>query len=575
MARPQHLKYFEDVLSGKIVACKWIKKLAKRQLDLHANPGDKWVFIEEEAAAVRRFIRLLPHVEGDEAARGELFNPEPWQDALVSELYGWREKGNTGRKKYRQVICQVAKKNGKTFLAAAIALYELLFANPGFGNKIHSAATMREQASLSWDVAAAMVKQMDSSLVSDVKVTGKAISLSNGVDLFSPVSREAKNLEGKNVSFAIFDESALIDKQEVYSNIRTGMIGRRGRAWELHITTAQGKLVSVYMSLRKLMIQVLEGILDSDRYEHVLPFLYETDEGCDPFEDEECWAHANPNLGVSVLKEDLRIAVQTAKDNPREKPEVANKHFNMWVSDYTSWLDIDAWDACKEESDGDVVEFYLGVDLASTQSLCAVTKLDRLRSGKFRVGVKTFISDKFYNQAKDELKNQYRYAKDRGELVVTPGNVTDLDAIEEYVIELLEDRKCKKLAADPYHAQHMINRLEKTYPKHVFILKQNYMMLNQPIHDLEEMVLNKQIEHDGSNFLRWQFLNVRIKKDPKTKMVMFDNEDEQDHIDSFSALVNAVKAIDEGDNIFAESPVKFFSFEEIMAMGKEEEEEGG
>lgn len=542
-----HLKYAEDVVSGKIVAGKDLKLLCKRQLKLHKNPG-KYVYIDAYADGIRRFLRYLPHIEGIWATRKQLFEPQPWQDFIISEMYGWRHADETDKRKYNQVIIQVAKKNGKTFLSSGIALYELKYAAPGSGAKVYSAATQRDQAALVWKAAKEMIRRMPPEITHDIKITQNLISLDTGTDEFAPVSREANTLEGKNPSCVIFDEAALIENIDVFTNLQTAAAGRMGHQLEVYITTAQGLITSPYMDMREVAKDVLNGTLKD---EHMLPVLYEVDEDDDPLKDESCWGKANPNLEVSVSIDFLRKKVEEANRTPSMKAGILNKHFNKWTSAAQSFLAVEDWDKCAGEPmmRGDC---YIGLDLASVHDLCSISLLFYPEPMIAHLFVKAFLSKGRFDALPENIKAIYQEAIDVGELQLNDGFTTSLPAAERFIRECMDEHDVRRVGADPHNAQQMVNQLEEDYPGKILIVRQNRPNMSPGIKRLERHILDRKFVHSGTRFLRWQFANCRIDEHPETEQLLLVKNHPDHKIDSITSTVVGLRCADEPADLFSE-----------------------
>src|SRR5712664_1532397 len=151
-------QYCEDVLSGKGPACKWVKRACERQVkDLQRIPQEHFIytFDEEKASRVCRFIERLPHIKGP--LSGQRIKLEPWQCFTLTTIFGWVKK-STGTRRFKKVYIEVPKGNGKSALSSGVALYMLAADGEG-GAEIYSAARVKEQARLVFDVACAMMRE--------------------------------------------------------------------------------------------------------------------------------------------------------------------------------------------------------------------------------------------------------------------------------------------------------------------------------------------------------------------------------------------------------------------------------
>ena len=152
-------QYAADVLSGAVPACKWVRLAVERNNRDLLDGADRGLWFDVEAAQhVIDFFGFLKHSKGRWA--GTTIQLEPWQQWLLSVLFGWmREDPETGLvvRRYRLAYLEVGRKNGKSTLAAGIGLY-LMDADGEPGAEIYSAATKTEQARIVFDEAKRMVQ---------------------------------------------------------------------------------------------------------------------------------------------------------------------------------------------------------------------------------------------------------------------------------------------------------------------------------------------------------------------------------------------------------------------------------
>src|SRR3972149_5332342 len=151
--------------------------------------------------AVAFFERLLVHIEGEWA--GESFSLLPWQrDEIIRPLFGWKRRDGT--RKFRYAYIEIPRKNGKSTLAAGIALY-LLFADEEPGAKVFSAAAEREQAAIVFETAKAMVEESPK-LLAVCDVFKRSIVVPATWSAHPPRSAAVNSKAGPRAAFFGFDE---------------------------------------------------------------------------------------------------------------------------------------------------------------------------------------------------------------------------------------------------------------------------------------------------------------------------------------------------------------------------------
>ena len=195
-------RYALDVVSGLIPACQWTVKACKRHLEDLAQVNGPYRFDEARGNHVCRFIERLPHVTGRWAAQKQLITLEPWQCFIVCSLFGWLSKA-TGKRRFTLAYICIPRKNAKSTLAAAIALYCLIFDGES-GAQVFCGAGTEDQAHHVFDPARKMVLGTPKLLQMGVEVAAKTIS----VPMTNSVMRclIGKPGDGGSPSFACVDE---------------------------------------------------------------------------------------------------------------------------------------------------------------------------------------------------------------------------------------------------------------------------------------------------------------------------------------------------------------------------------
>ena len=304
-------QYAEDVRSGKIVACHWVKQAVERYYrDLDQALDKGWKFSRQHAERAINFIERLRHVKGKWA--GEYLKLEPWQCFIVWNVFGWLLAGTMTRR-YTEAYVELARKNGKSTLAAGIALY-LEFADKEMGAEVYSVATTRDQARICFRYAQDMVRFSD--LKSYAVVTRDAIAYEPLGCTYKPLSSDARNLDGCHSHGVIVDEYHAHRTDEVYDVMQTSM-GARQQPLMLIITTAGLDTSVPCFAYRKTMTQVLDGTLDADRNFAIIYTLDDIEEVDDP----TMWIKANPCYGISLSEEWLVDQYEKMK---REPSKIAN-----------------------------------------------------------------------------------------------------------------------------------------------------------------------------------------------------------------------------------------------------------
>jgi phage terminase large subunit-like protein len=357
-------RYIKSVTDGKTLACKWVKLFCRRHAqDLKTAHRRGLRFDEDAACDVLRFFDFLHHSKGEWA--GRQFVLAPWEQAYLWVLFGWKRKN--GNRRFRTSYLEVARKNGKSTLAAGVALY-LLDADGEDGAEVYSAATKRDQAKIVHGEAARMVRS-SAPLKKYLTVHRDTIHALDTNSKFEPLSSDFNSLDGLNIHGAIVDEVHAHKTRDLWDILETAT-GARRQPLMFAITTAGVSRESVCRELHDYTEKILEGSLKDDSF---CGIIYTLDEG-DDWTDERVWIKANPNLKESVKLDDLKDKARKAKEAPSALNAFLRLHMNMWTQGETRWIDPDVWNACNGRTD---IEFlknepcYGGLDLSSTTDITA------------------------------------------------------------------------------------------------------------------------------------------------------------------------------------------------------------
>ena len=330
-------RYVEDVLAGRRVAGRWERAAVARHVRDMESGRDRGLWFDDGAGQhVLDFFGFLKHSKGEWAGRP--FVLEGWQALLLWSLFGWMQKD--GLRRFRTAYIEIARKNGKSTLAAGIGLY-LLDADGEPGAEVYTAATKRDQARIVHGEAIRM-RDASRSLSARIQKFKDNLSVPSTASKYEPLGRDADSLDGLNVHGAIVDELHAHKNREMWDVLDTAT-GSRRQPLILGITTAGYDRKSVCWELHEYTEKVLSRVIEDDRHFGV---VYGLDEG-DAWEDEENWRKANPNLGVSKKWDDMRRKAARAKEAPAALNAFLRLELNVWTQVEKRWLDPEDWAGCK------------------------------------------------------------------------------------------------------------------------------------------------------------------------------------------------------------------------------------
>ena len=462
---------------------------------------------ESHASRKVRLINQLTHTKGVFA--GQSFHLRPWQERqIIRPLF---KTGKDGRRIYRTCLLMMPRKNGKTELAAALAIDGLLFDGEA-GAEVYSAAADKDQASLVFNVAAQMVRN-DDELYGQVEIldSQKRIVHRKSGSMYRAISAEAYSKHGFNASRVIYDELHAAPTRELW-DVLTTSTGGRDQPLVMAISTAGYDRHSILWELYAHALKVRENPAIDPSF---LPILFEAPREAD-WTDERVWKQANPALGDFRSLEEMRIACARAQEIPAQENVFRRLYLNQWTEQASRWITLAAWDGCRVDPMRALEgrPCYLGLDLSATQDLTALVAVFP-DDEAVDVRAAFFLpADRLHDRVQRD-RVPYDLWRDQGWLTVTPGNVVDYEAVRRTIREWAERYDVREIAFDPWNATDLVTRLQEQDGLTCIKVRQGYESVSAASKALEAAVLAKTLRQDGNPVLRWNVSNVSVESDPQ------------------------------------------------------------
>ncbi|QZT30279.1 terminase large subunit [Streptococcus suis] len=478
------------------------------------------------------FINNLSHTKGKWA--GKRFDLLPWQEQIVRDLFGIvKEDGN---RQFLTAYIEIPKKNGKSELAAAIALY-LLYADNEASAEVYGAACDRNQASIVFDVAKQMV-QMSHPLEKRSKIMGatKRIVNYSNAGFYQVLSAETGTKHGLNVSGLVFDEIHAQPNRHLYDVLTKGSGDAREQPLFFIITTAGTDRNSICYELHTKALDILNGRKKDTSFYPVVYGLSDEDD----WNDEANWRRANPSLGHTIGIDRVREAYQQALDNPAEENVFKQLRLNMWTSSSIAWIPEHVY-----AKGNDPIQYenlkgrscYAGLDLSSTSDITALVLVFPPRFEE-----ENYIVLPYFWLPEDTLELRcrrdhvlYDIWERQGYIKTTEGNVVHYGFIEKFIEELSEIYHIKEIAYDRWNATQMVQNLEGMGLTLV-PFGQGYKDMSPPSKELYKLMMEGKIQHGGHPVLKWMGQNVVMRQDPAGN-IKPDKEKSVEKIDGIVALI--------------------------------------
>lgn len=529
--------YASAVLDGSIPACKWVRLACKRHVTDLAEAHSCGLWWDQSAADhALEFFTFLRHSKG--RWNDSAFELAGWQAFIVASIFGWKRAD--GLRRFRIAFIEVPRKNGKTTLAAAIALY-LLVCDGEAGAEIYSAATKRDQAKLVFEDAKALVARSPE-IAEIVERLTYSLVIPEARSKFEPLSADADTADGLNPFVAVCDEIHAWKSRDLWDVLLTGM-GSREQPLALAITTAGDFADSIYNELHGDAEQVLEGVVADDAVFGYIACLDVEDDWKNP----ATWGKANPNLGVSLSQTELAEAIKRAERQPSSQNKTKRNRLGLRTSALDAWLRLDQWDRCgtpwpTEELLGRPA--WGAIDLASTADLAAFVLAfpwEQVR-GQFAYRLRCWFwcpadSD---NQQAEKLRRRIFPWVQQGLVELTSGGSIDHGRIEETVKEAAQLYDIKALCFDPFNCESTANRLAAE-GLNCLRFPQNAGQYNEPTRAFEAAVIDGRLLHGGNPVLRWMASNCVIIENGAGQ-IMPSRKRSREKIDGIPAAVMSIGA---------------------------------
>lgn len=481
------------------------------------------------------FIECLCHTKGTWA--GKPFELIDWQEQIIRDVFGILKPN--GYRQFNTAYIEIPKKQGKSELAAAVAL--LLCCGDGEQRaEVYGCAADRQQASIVFEVAADMVR-MCPALSKRVKLLAsqKRIIYLPTHSFYQVLSADAYSKHGFNVSGVIFDELHTQPNRKLFDVMTKGSGDARTQPLYFLITTAGTDTHSICYETHQKALDIIAGRkIDATFY----PVIYGAKD-TDDWTDVKVWKKANPSLGITVGMDKVEAACESARQNPAEENAFRQLRLNQWVKQAIRWMPMDKWDACAfpvqpDELKGRVC--YGGLDLSFTTDITAFVLVfpPQDEADNYVVLPYFWIPEENVSLRVRRDHVPYDVWQKQGFLHTTEGNVVHYGYIEKFIETMGEQYNIREIAFDRWGAVQMVQNLEGMGFT-VVPFGQGFKDMSPPTKELMKLVLEKRIAHGGHPVLRWMMDNIYIRTDPAGN-IKADKEKSTEKIDGAIAAIMAL-----------------------------------
>lgn len=451
-----------------------------------------------------------------------------WQKAFVEAVYSFK-MSETSVGRFKKIILLIARKNTKSETCSALALSELIVGN--MGSEIVCSSNDDMQASITYDAIDTMRMLIDPDQQDTKRNQRFILNKSNGSKIFK-MSDRTKNKEGRNIDFAIVDETHEMKENIIGKSIEQSQSLKDNPKF-INITT-EGFVIGGYLDdeLKKARA-VINGEDDGIAAQRLLPWLYTQDSEQEVWQDRRSWVKSNPTLGIVKRWDYLDEQVDIARTSKADRIFVLSKDFNIKQNSTESWLNLEDYDYKAVYN----IEDFRGciclgaVDLSETTDLtCAKVLLMKPNDKTKYIYTMYFIPESKLEDSDDwNAGARYKEWAAKGLITITEGNDIDLAVVADWFYKLYVDYGIQlfKCGYDQRFAKDWINQMENygwSKENDLIMIWQNAQTLSNAM-KLCEADFKHQLINFGDNELdKWCLKNAGIKVDDRGQCLCVKQE---------------------------------------------------
>lgn len=549
------MEYYSQIKGGKVTVSRKVQRIYQKLTeDLSGSTGADGTMYHYSPSRANHILEFAEnycrHSKGK--LGGQLVVLELWEKAMLAAMFGFID--DEGRRRYREVVLIVAKKNGKSLISSIVGLY-LQVGDGELGAEVYAVATKKDQAKIIWGEAKRMVNKSPE-LRKLIKPLVGEMDCAVNESVFKPLASDTDTLDGLNVHGALMDEvHQWRDGMALYNIIADGTTARE-QPMTLITTTAGVVREDIYDNKYEYAAKVIISYDDPDAGivdDHFLPFIYELD-AREEWEDERCWPKANPGLGTIKNIRQLRDKVRKAQQSPDLQRNLLCKEFNIRETSGGSWL---SFDDINNETLFDVAELRPrygvgGADLSSTDDLTAACVIFMLPECSDIYVIPMFwIPADLVERHINEDKVRYDIWIDKGWVRTCPGNRINPDAVREWFLEVQSeyDIYLNLVGYDSWSAELWVNEMKRSFGDSTMRpVIQGKKTLSNPMKMLAKDLQAHKIIYNNNGVLKWCMANTCVDEDRNGNIQPIKSRKPTQRIDGLAALLDAYTVLQDNLN---------------------------
>ena len=484
------------------------------------------------------FLEFLPITSG--ALAGSMMQVRPWQREFLEAVYGVAEGVS---RPVRTAVLSMPRKQGKTQIAAGLALCHLSGPEAEQRGQVYSAANDRAQAALIYNEMAAIIERVPflDERISLRRHAKEMEDFENG-SVYAALSADVPGKHGLSPSFCVYDELGQAPKRDLLDALDTAM-GARAEPLMLVISTQAADDLAPMSELIDYGLRVQAGDVEDQSF-HLTH--YAAPEDADPWSP-ETWALANPALGDFRSLEDVARQAAQAQRIPSKQAAFENLILNKRIAAETKFLPLSEWKACGAELRPDLEgrPCWLALDMAATRDLTALVAVFPAEDGTVDAMAQFYLPSDGLADRGEKDRVPYTVWRDQGFLTATPGAATDPRFIAATVAQLCSRFNVQALAYDRWRIESFKMALADEGVTDLEMVEhgQGYRDMAPAVDILERVVAERNLRHANNPILTWCISNAVVTKDPAGNRKL-DKSRATGRIDGAVALAMSLHAME-------------------------------
>lgn len=510
--------------------------MASRAASLYKRlevPKEDW---HTRAGEVIAFCHCLRVPAGKQL--GKPLRLRPLQLEFVRAVYN--PPREDGKRRIRQAYLSIARRNGKSMLAAALVLTHLVGPERKANSMLLSAANDHFQARVVYKAVTDMLAAQPD-ILANVKVLESTyrVVANKTNSVYMAISAEARTKLGVGPDVIIFDELGNAKNRDLYDVLISSQ-GSQDEPLFMAISTQAPNDEHFFSQLLDYAVGATRGEIPDPT---VVGHVYATPTDC-ALDDPEGWKLSNPGLGDYRDLEEMSQAAAKAIHLPSFEATFRNLYLNQRVSAHAALFTPLVWDACREPPELEVFQHgpvFGGLDLSARVDLTALVLVARDANGQVHVLLRAWTPADTLEQRQHRDRAPYREWVQAGLLIAVPGSAIDLEYVAHEIASICGDWPVTGIAFDRWRIDLLAKEFSRIGANHVPLVEhgQGYKDMSPAIDSLEELVLGQRLRHGGHPVLRWAVANTQTVLDPAANRKL-DKAKSTGRIDPATALTMAV-----------------------------------